>query len=234
MKIIGVLSSENRRGNGAALLRELLSGAKAHGAQTVQLNLADLHLEFCQGCLGCMARGRCVQPDDFEKVRDLLVAADGIVLSTPVFAGAPCARLKNFIDRLGLYEYMTGSVYAGKYFAAIATAKSFGAEKTVGYLADVAEGGLFGHAHVSGLLPVILRSGTTAEEEPRLLERAYRLGEKMVIDWERRRRVRPRHPLTRFVTDRFVRPRVARAIADNHENGMEAVYASLRERQLVR
>ncbi len=51
----------------------------------------------------------------------MLAGADGIVLSTPVFAAAPCARMKNFIDRLGLFEYMTGTIYGGKYFAAIAT-----------------------------------------------------------------------------------------------------------------
>lgn len=233
MKIVGVGSSAKTDGNSTTLLRAVLTSAEEHGAEVTELQLATMGIGYCEGCLKCMATGHCCQDDGFEQIRSMLAGADGIVLSTPVFAAAPCARMKNFIDRLGLFEYMTGTVYGGKYFAAIATAKSFGADKTTAYLLDVADGGLFGRARISGVLPVVLRGGRSAAGEPGLLLRARRLGEKMVSDWEHNARGRLRHPVTHFITDKFLRPRIAQAIFANRENGMGGVYEALKRRGVV-
>ena len=158
-----------------------------------------------------------------EALRD----ADGIILSTP------SARMKNLIDRLGLFEYMTGEVFGGKYVAAIATAKSSGARQTVDYLAQVALGGVFAKARVSGRLGVVLRGGKSAGQSPELLEKARRLGRKMVADFQRRRTFPWQKFFPRLLNDRVMKSMIAKGIAEHAGNGMRGVYASLKARGLI-
>jgi len=72
MKVVGVISSANRQGNGATLAKEALKAAEAEGATVSEIFLPGLKIEYCQGCLGCMASGECHQPDDFEELRKTL------------------------------------------------------------------------------------------------------------------------------------------------------------------
>ncbi len=228
MKVVGVVSSSNAHGNSAALLREALAGARECGAETEEVFLPGLTLGFCTGCLRCLSAGACVQNDDFMKLRKTLLEADGIVLSTPVYAGAPGARLKNLIDRLGLFEYMTSAVFGGKYFASVATAKSSGAKETVRYLTRVAEGGIFGAANVTGSLPAVLRGGKTAADRPDLLRAARTLGRKLADDCFAKRTYPGRNAVNRFIMNTFVRPMLAKSIVEYRDKGMEGVYSCLK------
>ncbi len=233
MKIVGVIASANENGNSATLLREALQGAKAAQAEVSEIVLSRHRIEFCQGCLGCLNEGTCFQEDDFAAVHEALRDADGIILSTPTYAAAPSARMKNLIDRLGLFEYMTGEVFGGKYVAAIATAKSSGAKQTVAYLAQVALGACSpGPASRAGSA-WSCAGGKSASECPELLEKARRLGGKMVADFERRRAFPWQNFLSRQLNDRVMRPMIAKGIAEHAGNGMGGVYASLKARGLI-
>ena len=233
MKIVGVIASANENGNSATLLREALRGAKEAQAEVSEIVLSRSRIEYCRGCLGCMQNGQCFQKDDFTAVREALRDADGIILSTPTYAAAPSARMKNLIDRLGLFEYMTGEVFGGKYVAAIATAKSFGARQTVDYLAQVVLGGVFAKARVTGRLGAVLRGGKNACESPELLAKARHLGRKMVADFRRRRAFPWQNFFSRQLNDRVMRPMIAKGIVKHSDNGMRGVYASLKERGLI-
>jgi multimeric flavodoxin WrbA len=46
-----------------------------------------------------MGSGRCEQKDDMAQILDDMVAADVIVLATPVYFYTMCAQLKTLIDR---------------------------------------------------------------------------------------------------------------------------------------
>jgi multimeric flavodoxin WrbA len=78
MKVIGVIGSANFSGNGATLVREALKAAEAEGVTTKEIFLPQFKIEFCQGCMRCMAEGKCHQADDFEALRGTLYEADGI------------------------------------------------------------------------------------------------------------------------------------------------------------
>lgn len=233
MKVIGVSASANENGNSAALLREALRGAREAGAETGEVSLPRLRIEFCRGCLGCMREGRCFQEDDMAALRGRLLEADGIILSTPTYGAAPSARMKNLVDRLGLFEYMTSAVFGGRHVAAIATAKSFGAKEAAGYLAKIAQGGVFGRARVTGRLAAVLRGGKSAAEDPALMAKARRLGGKMVGDFRRRRSARWQRPFGRLLNDLLMKPLIARGIVAHGRDGMRGVYASLKERGLL-
>ena len=149
MKVVGVISSANFHGHGATLVREALGAVAAEGAATEEIFLPKFRIEFCLGCLRCLAEGKCHQTDDFETMRSLLREADGIILGAPTFGAAPNARMKNFLDRLGMFEYVTGSL-GGRHLAAISTASS---PATAGKVAKglaglLAERGLWAGLHL--------------------------------------------------------------------------------------
>lgn len=57
MKVVGIISSSNERGNSATLLREALSGAANAGARTQEIFLPALEIGYCKGCT-CVPRRR--------------------------------------------------------------------------------------------------------------------------------------------------------------------------------
>jgi multimeric flavodoxin WrbA len=233
VRVIGVGASANENGNSATLLREALRGANEAGAETKEVWLPRLRIEYCRGCLHCMREGRCFQEDDMVALRKDLSEADGIILATPTYGGAPCARMKNLVDRLGLFEYMTSAVFSGKYVVTVATAKSFGAKAAAAYLATTAQGGVFGRARVTGRLAAVLRGGKSAADLAPLLSKARRLGEKMVHDLERGRTYPWQKLIPRLFNRLLMRPLIEKGIVAHAEGAMRGVYDSLKSRSLL-
>jgi len=61
--------------------------------------LPEKKINYCTGCYGCRGNGKCVQKDDMSHILDSMMAADVIVLATPVYFYTMCAQLKTVIDR---------------------------------------------------------------------------------------------------------------------------------------
>jgi len=232
MKVVGVISSGHVNGNTASLVREALNGARDAGAATEEIFLPALDIRFCTGCLRCSELGECVQDDDFEKVRRSLSEADGIILSSPTFGAAPCARMKNLFDRLGLFEYMTSSVFGGKYVAAISTAKSFGARDTVKQLTGLPLHTVFQRAYVSGGLGVILRGGKEATDFPQFVRQSRSLGQRVARDVQQQRRY-PMQNLGSRLMNTMMRPMLSKGIAQYKDTQMAGVYQNLVRRGLI-
>lgn len=224
MKIVGVVSSPHREGNGATLVREALRGAKEAGAAVTEVFLPRYHIEYCRDCGACIRTGRCAVPDDFQEVRELLFQADGLILSSPTYGNAVCARMKNLMDRLGQYAYLTSS-FGGKHIAALATASSFGAAKAAGQLAHGFRDSVFRRAYVYGALGVHLR-GQHVSAQPRVLLKARALGRGLAADIARGRRHPLQNLLGRLPNALLVRPLIKRAILANKER-MNGVYEEL-------
>jgi multimeric flavodoxin WrbA len=227
VEIVGVISSSHRHGNTATLVGEALAGARELGADTEEIFLPELELEYCSGCLACNKTGRCVLNDGFEDVRARLRKADGIILSSPVFGAAPSAMMKNLLDRLGIFEFMTSSVFGGKYVGVIVTASAFGAGETAATLARATLGTLFQRTYVSGTVAV--RLGTTVvKDSPDHLARARALGRRLVED-RRSGRTYPLQDLSGRVKRSFIEASMRKTIVSNRE-AMRGVYDSLAER----
>ncbi len=224
MKIVGIISSPHAEGNSAALVREALRGAAEAGASVVEVFLPSFRIEYCKDCRGCTSRGLCPVQDDFPKLRELLCEADGVILSTPTYAKAPCARIKNLLDRLGQFAWMT-STFGGKYVAAIATASSFGAAATAKHLAACLRDSVFRRAYVSGTLGVQLR-GHQASAMPQALLKAHALGRKIASDIRAARRYPLQNLVGRLPNALFLRPIIRQAIIKNQE-AMRGVYEEL-------
>lgn len=66
------------------------------------LFLKDYHIEDCRGCDQCFRKGEkfCPCRDDLEILKEKLLAADGIIFASPVYACQITGSLKRVIDRL--------------------------------------------------------------------------------------------------------------------------------------
>jgi multimeric flavodoxin WrbA len=104
MYILGIQASPNEDGLTANMAKEALSGAEAAGASTDIIHLRKQKLDACLACEDgwgrCRRESICIIEDDLETVRGKMAAADGIVLSTPVYFGDIAEVLKNCFDRL--------------------------------------------------------------------------------------------------------------------------------------
>jgi len=99
VKIAAVYASPRRSGNTAALLSEAMQGAGDAGAEVDTIVLRDYRISPCYEIYGCREQGECAIHDDFQAVRDRILAADAIAVATPVFFYTVSAHLKIFMDR---------------------------------------------------------------------------------------------------------------------------------------
>lgn len=109
MKNILILSSSPRReGNSDTLSNEFLRGASDAGHSVEKIFLRDKSINYCTGCSICSQHGKpCPQKDDMPEILDKMIAADIIVMATPVYFYTMSAQMKTLIDRCcGLYTQM--------------------------------------------------------------------------------------------------------------------------------
>jgi multimeric flavodoxin WrbA len=98
-KAIGLIGSPRVAGNTAALVEEVLLGAKDYGAEIESVFLNDLDISPCQACNACLPTGRCVLRDDMDDLWEQLWSADIWVFGTPIYWVGPSAQMKTFLDR---------------------------------------------------------------------------------------------------------------------------------------
>ena len=100
-KRVLVLSSSPRRGGNSDLLcDQFIIGSKEAGQLTEKIFLKDKKINYCTGCGTCIDRGKsCPQKDDMAEVLEKMIAADVIVMATPVYFYTMCAQMKTLIDR---------------------------------------------------------------------------------------------------------------------------------------
>jgi multimeric flavodoxin WrbA len=98
-KILAIYGSPRRKGNTAALLSEAVQGALEAGADVEEIVLRDLKMSPCLEIYKCKETGRCAIQDDFQKMYDKLMAADGVMLASPIFFYTVSAHTKILMDR---------------------------------------------------------------------------------------------------------------------------------------
>jgi multimeric flavodoxin WrbA len=148
--VVGVLgvSASPRHGNTSILVQAaLLGAARVPGVATEYVSLAGRAIGQCDGCGPCLEQGRCVIDDDMRPLYPMLLAADAIIVGTPVYFGSPTALCKAFMERvegLGVREKRLRLKVGG----AIAT----GASRNGGQETALAALNLW--FHINDMLPV--------------------------------------------------------------------------------
>ena len=99
-KVLVISASPRREGNSDLLCDQFLRGAEEAGNQAEKIFLRHKKINYCTGCGACQTnRGKCIQKDDMAGVLDKMVAADVIVMATPVYFYTMNAQMKTLIDR---------------------------------------------------------------------------------------------------------------------------------------
>jgi multimeric flavodoxin WrbA len=98
-RILILSSSPRKKGNSSTLCDRFMEGAVAAHNQVDKIVLAEKDIHYCTGCYACKSNGKCAQKDDMAPILDQMIAADVIVLATPVYFYTMCAQMKTVIDR---------------------------------------------------------------------------------------------------------------------------------------
>jgi NAD(P)H-dependent FMN reductase len=219
VRIVGLNGSPHHHGNTATLMRWVLEGCSGAGAEVAWIHLADTQVGYCQGCFTCLRTGTCPLEDDFQAVRDRLLAADGIVVGSPVYGGQPTAQLKTFLDRLTLLNLYTHT-FDRQWSVGVATS---GVAPTRGLARGLAvhlgrPSGIVGAKTASvarGYQPL------TEVHSPRLPTRARAVGRRLVADIQRPRRLRA--PSLGHLWHRILMRLVIRPLVNGHPGQFTAV-----------
>ncbi len=99
MKIIALQASPRVGGNCDVLMDEMIRGAEENGAEVTKYYLEKEDIAPCKACMFCAENPDCVREDDGNKIINDLVAADGVIFSTPIYYGQMSAQGKLIIDR---------------------------------------------------------------------------------------------------------------------------------------
>jgi multimeric flavodoxin WrbA len=114
MKALGISGSPRIDGNTMLITRHALNAMAEEGIQTELLSLSGLSILGCNSCLACKDEERCVLEDDLMPVYEKMKAADGIIISTPVYFGSATALVKGLMERTGFIVRNNRGTFRGK------------------------------------------------------------------------------------------------------------------------
>jgi len=104
-KVIILNGSPRKNFNTAMLLKEAQRGAESVGAEAEYFNLYDYKFKGCLSCFSCQRKGStthgvCAIKDDIQPILEKCVAADAIILGSPVYFSYPSGVFRCFLERL--------------------------------------------------------------------------------------------------------------------------------------
>ena len=130
MKVCVLMGSPRKEGNTAALLKPFCGELEKSGAKVDVHWLYDLEIRPCLACRNCQKDWSvfgCAQKDDGQVLFDRIMAADLIVMATPIYSWYCTPPMKALLDRMvyGMNKYYGEkkgpSLWAGKAVALLTT-----------------------------------------------------------------------------------------------------------------
>ena len=107
MKALAINGSPRKNGNTAAMLDRALARLSARGVECETLSLSGKRINGCIACMGCRNTPpdapRCTQEDtdDFKGAIEKFLAADAILVGSPVYFGSATAQVMGLLQRVG-------------------------------------------------------------------------------------------------------------------------------------
>ena len=105
LRVLAFAGSPRRHGNSEMLLDWVLGGMIADldvVIEKVALDEADINP--CRGCNACEKLNKCVQRDGLDIYHDKIIAADIILLSSPIYCMGIASQAKALIDRAQVFR----------------------------------------------------------------------------------------------------------------------------------
>ncbi|MDP3563407.1 MAG: flavodoxin family protein [Methanoregula sp.] len=105
IKVLAFAGSPRRHGNSETLLDWVLGGMIADPDVVIEkVALEEANINPCKGCNACEKLNKCVQNDGLAIYHDKIIAADIILLSSPIFCMGIASQAKALIDRAQVFR----------------------------------------------------------------------------------------------------------------------------------
>lgn len=134
MKIAVILGSPRKK-DGYRICKEIEQAlTKYSSCEFEYIHLKEYHIEECKGCDQCFTKGEHVCPckDDLLMIKERLLAADGLIFASPVYAYNLPSGMKKLIDRLSYWFHRQELV--GKPVLTVITTAGGGDREVASYL----------------------------------------------------------------------------------------------------
>jgi multimeric flavodoxin WrbA len=130
MKVVGINGSPRKDGNTALLLRTVFEELNREGIETELIQLAGREICGCTACWVCVEQKNkyCIRTeDDFNECFGKMLAADGIVLGSPVYSAGVTSQIKALIDRASVILAGNRGLFRHKVGASVVAVRRAGA-----------------------------------------------------------------------------------------------------------
>ena len=125
MKAIGIVGSPRKGGNSEILTAHCLKAIDEEGLDTELVSLAGLSITGYNACNYCFEHDGCSIEDDLQPIYPKMVAADAIIVASPVYYGSATALVKGFLERAG-YMSIRNKPFRGKVGGPLVVARRAG------------------------------------------------------------------------------------------------------------
>jgi NAD(P)H-dependent FMN reductase len=99
--ILMLNSSPRKTGVTSQLLRVIADEARSAGAEVEWVDVNNLSIRPCIGCLKCRPDKKCILPrDDGHRIGELIEKCSGLVIGAPTYWGNMPASLKMLFERI--------------------------------------------------------------------------------------------------------------------------------------
>jgi len=103
--VLAFATSPRRHGNSETLLDWVLAAMAEEGAAVEKIVVPEVDIRPCHGCNLCETLNRCVQRDYMVSyVQDRIIAADCIILASPIYCMGLAAQAKALVDRAQVFR----------------------------------------------------------------------------------------------------------------------------------
>jgi multimeric flavodoxin WrbA len=173
--------SPREHGNSSTLAEKAAEGAIAAGADVESFYLHNMDIRPCDGCDTCHETGVCVLMDDMQVLYPKLRETDAILIASPIYWFTISAQTKLFIDRWYALDSAQGSALKGKQFGILLTygdtdPYTSGAINAIHTFQDIMRDI---EADIGGIVYGSASNEGDVLSQPKLMERAYMLGQKL-------------------------------------------------------
>jgi len=133
MKVIAFNGSPRQKGNTYTLITYVLKELDGEGIGTGIIQLAGKKIHGCISCYKCFENRdrRCSVSDDFNGLLEQMMAADGIILGSPVYVAGVTPEIKALMDRGCLVSTANGGLFTRKAGASVAAVRRAGSVTTL-------------------------------------------------------------------------------------------------------
>ncbi|HRU28903.1 MAG TPA: flavodoxin family protein [Treponema sp.] len=128
MKLVAFNGSPRKEGNTHKALESLAAELTKEGIEVSIIQVGDRPIRGCLACGGCAKNKneRCVINDEVNDWIQIMKAADGIVIASPVHFASIGATMKCFLDRAFYVSSSNGNLFRHKVGAALVAVRRSG------------------------------------------------------------------------------------------------------------